>query len=159
MGPAPRSVPQADLCAQPAGSGGLRAGFSSNAATGLQRSVRRERDSGALGGNPAPKDGPHWVPGEFLERPASHTKSSPRGLSTTQAPGRREQPFAGHAASDPRLRAQADRLAYLISTICASEVPARMTSSIRLPMRARATGETYESLPFAGSASSSPTMR
>ena len=72
-------------------------------------------------------------------------------------------PLAHRTASNRHNRRTPGRLSrrpvYLISTICASEVPARTTSSIRLPMRARATGETYESLPFAGSASSSPTMR
>src|SRR6202162_4657121 len=46
-----------------------------------------------------------------------------------------------------------------ISTISASEAPARTTSPSFLPVRARATGDTYEIVPRDGSASSSPTMR
>src|SRR5450759_4715656 len=46
-----------------------------------------------------------------------------------------------------------------MATMFASKCPTSTRSPIFLPMSARATGETYEMLPLAGSASSSPTMR
>ncbi len=46
-----------------------------------------------------------------------------------------------------------------MATISASKLPAAMTSPTSLPINARATGATWDSVPRAGSASSSPTMR
>lgn len=53
--------------------------------------------------------------------------------------------------------AMADRT-QAMSTISASVGPARTTSPTSLPIKARATGETYAIVPRAGSASSSPTI-
>ena len=48
---------------------------------------------------------------------------------------------------------------YSMERISISWSPAKTTSPAALPIRARATGETYEIDPFRGSASSSPTIR